>query len=96
MYINKGVLVQKLQDNCNKFTNLRHADTTNLKKVRDGYEKGKCIQMAGYQEWLKFVIWGIQEFWPRNIIRVLNFIFYLDNFAHPPFWGMGKVIQVLI
>ncbi|WJE84556.1 hypothetical protein [Bacillus sp. DX3.1] len=39
------VLVQKFQDNCNKSTNLGHTDTTNLKKVRDWYGKGKCIQM---------------------------------------------------
>lgn len=39
------VLVQKLQDDCNKSTNLGHTDTTNLKKVRDWYGKGKCIQM---------------------------------------------------
>ncbi|OTY18378.1 hypothetical protein BK732_13260 [Bacillus thuringiensis serovar navarrensis] len=39
------VLVQKLQDNCNKSTNLGHTDTTNLKKVRDWYGKGKFIQM---------------------------------------------------
>ncbi len=39
------VLVQKLQDNCNKSTNLGHTDTTNLKKVCDWYGKGKCIQM---------------------------------------------------
>ncbi|OTY21549.1 hypothetical protein BK732_11385 [Bacillus thuringiensis serovar navarrensis] len=42
---NNLVLVQKLQDNCNKSTNLGHTDTTNLKKVRDWYGKGKCIQM---------------------------------------------------
>ncbi len=39
------VLVQKLQDNCNKSTNLGHTDTTNLKKLRDWYGKGKFIQM---------------------------------------------------
>jgi hypothetical protein len=38
-------IMQKLQDNCNKSTNLGHTDTTNLKKVRDWYGKGKCIQM---------------------------------------------------
>ncbi|MET7020696.1 hypothetical protein [Bacillus mycoides] len=41
----KEVLAQKLQDNCNKSTNLGHTDTTNLKKVRDWYGKGICIQM---------------------------------------------------
>ncbi|OTY21945.1 hypothetical protein BK735_03675 [Bacillus mycoides] len=30
---------------CNKSTNLGHTDTTNLKKVRDWYGKGKFIQM---------------------------------------------------
>lgn len=44
----KEVLVQKLQDNCNKSTNLGHTDTTNLKKVRDWYGKGKCIQMETF------------------------------------------------
>ncbi|PFZ89917.1 hypothetical protein COL83_21275 [Bacillus wiedmannii] len=41
----RPVLVQKLQDNCNKSTNLGHTDTTNLKKVLDWYGKGKCIQI---------------------------------------------------
>ncbi|PFB13679.1 hypothetical protein CN408_28350 [Bacillus cereus] len=37
------VLVQKLKDNCNKPINLGH--TIILKRVRDWYGKGKCIQM---------------------------------------------------
>ncbi|PFD36722.1 hypothetical protein COJ48_24695 [Bacillus cereus] len=46
------VLVQKLQDTCNKSINLGHTDTITLEMVRDWYGKGKCIQMeallAGY------------------------------------------------
>ncbi|GLV66647.1 hypothetical protein Bmyc01_53160 [Bacillus mycoides] len=42
------VPVKKLQDNCNKSANLGHTDTTNLKKVRDWYVKGKCIQMETF------------------------------------------------
>jgi hypothetical protein len=33
-------LVQKLQDHCNEPLNLRHTDTTTLKKVCDRYGKG--------------------------------------------------------
>ncbi|HDR6289163.1 TPA: hypothetical protein QCU33_005281 [Bacillus cereus] len=37
--------MQKIQDNCNKSTNLGHTDITSLKKVDDWYEKEKCIQI---------------------------------------------------
>ena len=39
------VLVQKLKDNCNESINLGHTVTITLKRVRDWYGKGKCIQM---------------------------------------------------
>ncbi|MGG5796499.1 PadR family transcriptional regulator [Bacillus nitratireducens] len=39
------VLVQKLKDNCNESIDLGHIVTITLKRVRDWYGKGKCIQM---------------------------------------------------
>jgi hypothetical protein len=45
VYICVRVLVQKLKDNCNESTNLGHTVTITLKRVRDWYGKGKCIQM---------------------------------------------------
>ncbi len=43
------VLVRKFQNNCKQSLIFGHTDTTNLKKVRDWYGKGKgkgkCIQM---------------------------------------------------
>ncbi|WP_430477267.1 hypothetical protein [Bacillus cereus] len=41
--------MRKFQNNCKQSLILGHTDTTNLKKVRDWYGKGKgkgkCIQM---------------------------------------------------
>ncbi|EJR24428.1 hypothetical protein IIG_05996 [Bacillus cereus VD048] len=43
--IDLRALVQKLKDNCNESINLGHTVTITLKRVRDWYGKGKCIQM---------------------------------------------------